>query len=177
MPFVGLVWKQQPFGGCASDCLQQLQEENLLCFFAATVLLMTMWSLCAHLNASFEQKVIGNAVFAGTALNVPAGDAFDNITDSYNNADNYLNAPFAAPGALDLHPLNGALSGSSLPTQWFTDYGFWNWDFNYSLHDSTQRGAYATDGVNLGWQLQLSRKPLPVPNLPFDLYLPLVTSR
>ena len=123
-------------------------------------------------HPAYEQKVIGNAIFAGTPLNVPAGDAFDNISDSYASAGSYLNNPFASPGSLDLHPLAGQLIGSPLPTTWFTAYGFWNWDFNYNLHDATQRGAYATAGANPGWLPQLIRKPLPVPALPHALYLP-----
>ena len=127
-------------------------------------------------HASYAQKVIGNAIFAGTGLNVPAGDAFDNITDSYSSADSYLYAPFAPPGILDLHPLPGTLTGSPLPTTWFSDFGYWNWDFNYNLHNGVMRGAYGTEGANLGWQPQLSRKPLPVPDLPLELYLPLVAA-
>ncbi|MCB0019611.1 MAG: hypothetical protein KDE09_17595, partial [Anaerolineales bacterium] len=57
---------------------------------------------------------------------------------------------------------------------WLTDYGFWNWDFNYNLHDATRRGAYATAGANPGWLPQLTRKPLPTPDLPNEIFVPVV---
>ena len=39
---------------------------------------------------------------------------------------------------------------------------------------ATRRGAYATAGANPGWLPQLTRKPLPMPDLPNEIFVPVV---
>ncbi len=109
-------------------------------------------------HASYEQKVIGNAVFAATPIS--AADQSSNITNSYANADNYLTNPFAALGSLDLFPLMGTLTGTALDNSSFNAFTDWDRDFNGYQHDGTFRGAYAIEGSNPGWLPQLERKPL-----------------
>ncbi len=129
-------------------------------------------------NNSNNQYAIGNALFAATPLNLSANvQAADNISDSYNNADNYLNNPFATPGnGLDLYPLLNQLTGTPLNTTPFQSFTDWNRDFNDDLHNGTYRGAYTGSGTNPGWPLQLSVKPeSPPPILDQHLYLPYVS--
>ena len=109
-------------------------------------------------HASYEQKVMGNAVFAATPIS--AADQSNNVTDSYANADNYLTNPFAALGFLDLFPLTGTLTGAVLDNASFNMFTDWDRDFNEYQHDGTLRGAYAIEGNNPGWLPQLERKPL-----------------
>jgi hypothetical protein len=113
-------------------------------------------------HASFEQKVIGNAVFAGTPIS--ADDQADNVTDAFLNAANYLvnptGSPSGSPSQLDLYPLPGTLTGSSLDNSYFNAFQDWDRDFNGDTHDGTFRGAYAGEGANPGWLPKLERKPV-----------------
>jgi hypothetical protein len=110
-------------------------------------------------HASYQQKVIGNAVFAGTPIS--AADQADNVTDTFANAGNYVANPFAAPGQLDLYPKVGTLRGAALDTSWFQSFQDWDRDFNGDGHAGTFRGAYAGESQNPGWLPQLDRKPNP----------------
>jgi hypothetical protein len=106
---------------------------------------------------NFQQKVIGNAVFAGTPIS--ASDQVDNVTATYANAINFLTNPFGTPGQLDLFPKVGKLSGPTIDTSSFNVFTDWNKDFNGSTHNGTFRGAYAGDGQNSGWLPKLERMP------------------
>jgi hypothetical protein len=112
-------------------------------------------------HAAYEQKVIGNAVFAGTP--VSADDQTDNITDASANAADYLvdpvGSPTGSPSQLDLYPLPGALTGSPLDSSSFNTFQDWDRGFNSETHDGTFRGAYAGEGANPGWLPKLERKP------------------
>ena len=125
---------------------------------------------------SFQQKVIGNAVFAATPIN--AADQSSNISDSVANADIYLTnpggSPTGTPSQLDLYPLIGTLVGSPLNTNSFNIFTHWDRDFNFDPHDGTFRGAYAGAGANPGWLPKLERKPLPTIVLNHQLYLPVM---
>jgi hypothetical protein len=112
-------------------------------------------------DGSYQQNVIGNAVFAATPLQ--GGAQSQNITGPYATADSYLTNPFAAPGLLDLYPLPGTLTGPPLDTSSFNTFTDWNQDFNFATHNGAFRGAYAGEGVNPGWLPQLNRKPLAPP--------------
>jgi hypothetical protein len=131
------------------------------------------------IDTNFTQRVIGNAIFAGTPFNVAAEvETAGNITDLTANATNYLTNPFALPGSgLDLFPLPGQLTGSPLNTVPFQTFTEWTQDFNYNPHDGTHRGAYAGSGTNPGWLPQLSRKPMGTPPiLDQHIYLPQVSN-
>jgi hypothetical protein len=120
-------------------------------------------------HTGYTQKVIGNAVFAGTPIS--AADQQDNTTGAYASASAYLNDPSGAP-PLDLYPKSGQLTGS-IDTSSFNTYEFWNFDFNSDLRGASRRGAYAGSGSNPGWLAQLQRKPISTIDLPNKLYLPL----
>jgi hypothetical protein len=110
---------------------------------------------------SFQQKVIGNAVFAQSPIN--ASDQKDNVTDTKANAVNYVKNPNGTPSArnLDLFQLAGRLTGSMIDQTSFSDqFSDWNKDFNGQQHDGSFRGAYASGGNNPGWLPKLERKPL-----------------
>ena len=108
-----------------------------------------------------QQKVIGNAVFA--ANQISAVDQNDNITDTFENASNYLGnptgIPSGSPGSLDLYPLVGRLTGRRPENASYRTFVHWDRDFNGDVHDGTFRGAYAGEGQNSGWPLKLAIKP------------------
>ena len=110
-------------------------------------------------DISFEQKVIGNAVFAAIPIN--AADQTDNVTDSFANAGTYVVNPTGTPPLLDLYPNPGMLTGSALDNSSFNTFQDWDRDFNSTQHDGTYRGAYQGGaGSNPGWLPKLERKPL-----------------
>ncbi len=108
-----------------------------------------------------QQKVIGNAVFA--ANQISAVDQNDNITDTFENASNYLSdptgIPSGSPGSLDLYPLVDRLTGPRPENASYRTFVHWDRDFNGDVHDGTFRGAYAGEGQNSGWPLKLEIKP------------------
>lgn len=108
-------------------------------------------------STSYQQKVIGNAVFAASPIN--AVDQTGNITDSYANTKNYLNNPAGALGQLDLYPKIGMLKGTALDAGSFNTFTDWDLDFNGALRDGVFRGAYTAEGGNPGWLPKLENKP------------------
>lgn len=114
-------------------------------------------------QAGFQQEVIGNAVFAGTALQ--GGSQTGNVTGTYAAAGNYLTNPDGAlsgPDRLELFPLAGTLSGSALDLSNQQGFEDWDRDFNGQTGVATWRGAYAGDDANPGWQPALEIKPDPL---------------
>jgi len=79
-------------------------------------------------SAAYQQKVIGNAVFAATSIEVD--DQADNITDTFANASLYLVNPTGTPGQLDLYPLAGKLVGAPLDSGWYQSFLQSDRDFN-----------------------------------------------
>lgn len=109
-------------------------------------------------SPDYQQKVIGNAVFSATPIS--ASDQAGNIVDTYANASNYLANPFGSPGNLDLYPLAGKLTGTSLDTATFNTFTEWDRDFNRKIRVGYRyRGAYDGEGRNPGWLPTLERKP------------------
>jgi hypothetical protein len=107
-------------------------------------------------NPNFTQRIIGNAVFAASPIQGPNKVA--NITAAYGAAAQYVNAPYAQPGQLDLYPKPGMLTGTTIDTTPLTGYTDWNRDFNSSVRDQTFRGGYTGAGTNPGWRLGLAIK-------------------
>src|SRR5215203_656302 len=109
-------------------------------------------------DPAYPQRVIGNAVFAGTPLT--GGQQSNNVTGTYAAASTYLNNPMAALGAgLDLYPKTGQLRGTSIDLTFLSSLLEWDRDFNGLSRISNYRGAYSGDGVNPGWQPALAIKP------------------
>ena len=111
-------------------------------------------------DPAYPQRVVGNAVFAGTPLY--GGQQSNNVTDTYNSASTYLNNPTAALGSgLDLYPKTGQLQGTAIDYTVFSGLLDYNRDFNGTSRNTTYRGAYSGSGVNPGWTPALAIKPEP----------------
>ncbi|HEX9981912.1 MAG TPA: hypothetical protein VGF69_01490 [Thermoanaerobaculia bacterium] len=111
-------------------------------------------------DPAYTQRVVGNAVFAGTPIT--GGQASNNVTGTYAQASSFLNNPMAALGAgLDLYPKSGQLQGTAIDYTPFTGLLDYNRDFNGRTRINTYRGAYSGDGVNPGWTLARAIKPEP----------------
>ena len=108
-------------------------------------------------DPSYEQKAIGNAVFASSPI--VADDQKDNITGSYTEAGQYLSNPFAPLGQFDLFPKTGTLKGSKIDSSSFNTFLEWDKDFNSRLDSGLIRGAYGEEGQNPGWLPKMERKP------------------
>lgn len=116
--------------------------------------------------SGYPQRVVGNAVFAGTPLtggqqsnNVPATNP---LVSNYAQASTYLNNPAAAPGSgLDLYPKTGQLQGTAIDYSAFSGFLEWDRDFNSRPRVATYRGAYSGSGVNPGWAPALAIKQAP----------------
>ncbi|HJX26626.1 MAG TPA: pre-peptidase C-terminal domain-containing protein [Thermoanaerobaculia bacterium] len=114
----------------------------------------------ASADPAYQQRVIGNAVFAGTPLT--GGQQSNNVTGTYAAASTYLNNPMAALGSgLDLYPKTGQLQGTAIDYSIFSGLLDSNRDFNSRSRIATYRGAYSGDGVNPGWTPTLAIKPEP----------------
>ncbi|HSF43516.1 MAG TPA: PPC domain-containing protein [Thermoanaerobaculia bacterium] len=109
-------------------------------------------------DSAYPQRVVGNAVFAGTPLT--GGQQSNNVTGTYSAASTYLNNPMAALGSgLDLYPKAGQLQGTAIDHSVFSGLLDWDRDFNQRSRIATYRGAYSGDGVNPGWTPALAIKP------------------
>ena len=109
-------------------------------------------------DTAYTQRVVGNAVFAGTPLT--GGQQSNNFPGTYAQASTYLNNPTAALGAgLDLYPKTGQLQGTAIDYTPFTGFVDYDRDFNSRSRVPTYRGAYSGDGVNPGWTPALAIKP------------------
>ena len=111
-------------------------------------------------DPGFEQSIIGNAVFAGIPIVGPNQQG--NITDSYTSAADYLTAPFAPLGSLDLYPKVGPLVGTAIDLGQFSGFVDGTRDFNGTVRTGVRRGAYEGEGSNPGWRLERAIKPSPV---------------
>jgi hypothetical protein len=111
-------------------------------------------------TANYDQRVIGNAVFAATPLVGGDPAPSNNVTGSYSAASTYLNNPTAALGSgLDLYPKSGQLQGTAIDYSGLTGLVDRDLDFNKRSRIATYRGAYSGDGVNPGWTPALAIKP------------------
>ncbi len=109
-------------------------------------------------DPNYPQRVVGNAVFAGTPLT--GGQQSNNVTNTYAQASTYLNNPMAALGAgLDLYPKTGQLQGTAIDYTPFTALLDYNRDFNGTSRNPIYRGAYSGSGVNPGWTPALAIRP------------------
>ena len=107
--------------------------------------------------AGFVQRIVGNAVYAETAIVGP--NQSQNIAGSYSAATDALNAPTAPIGSLDLFPKVGQLTGAIMDLASFVGFADGITDFNGRTRTGTHRGAYEGDGANPGWKLTLATKP------------------
>jgi len=107
-----------------------------------------------------DLHVFGNAVFAGKPLALSASvQAGDNLTAAYADAAGLLNAPFAKIGELDLFPKAGKLAiAKDLDWSGVKEFKDWDLDFNGARREKPFYGAYAGEGRDPGWKLELGIK-------------------
>jgi len=117
----------------------------------------------------FVQRIIGNAVFAGSAITGPNQES--NVADAFEAAGTYLSSPTAPIGELDLMPNAGRLSGSELDLSLFDDYLDGVRDFNGTARLGTFRGAYEGEDTNSGWKPELAIKPYVDQGVPLTMSL------
>ena len=110
---------------------------------------------------SFQQTVVGNAVFAKVPLT--GGSQVFNTVGSMSDAEKYLVQPDGELGEFDLRPRKGFFHGPPLKTSGLSRYGNWRQDFDGYHRDLTIRGAYGTDNLSSAWRPSLERKPVTGP--------------
>lgn len=107
-------------------------------------------------DPAYEQRVVGNAVFA-TALD--GGMQIDNTFAPMADAATALVDPLGPIGAgLDLHPLPGALA-EGFDTTAIPDVLRADRDFDRRVHDGSTRGAYAGPADPGAWAIAREPKP------------------
>jgi hypothetical protein len=118
--------------------------------------------ICIASDPVEGQAVTGNVVFAGVPVVLPGkmkGGA-DNLTGAFADAVNYLAAPDAALGALDLHPKPGQCVGVPIDLSAFAGQADVELDFDGLVkpRDGTHRGAYTGVPKSKAWRLGQSLK-------------------
>jgi len=115
-------------------------------------------------NNTYKQYCYANAIFTNgiNIIGFKPANTVDNVTDTYDHADNYVNSPSATLASLDLYPQVGQLQGTLTSDALFLKYTDYDIDFNARLYDRTFRGAYSGESVNPGWPLQLDIRPTPI---------------
>ena len=106
-------------------------------------------------SPEFPQKVIANAVFAGTPI--VGGSQSNNVTGALADASTFLRNPLAAPGKLDLVPRRPLLASSKIEdAEWLPD---WHLDFDGRERPPRTIGAYGAAGRNPAWRPRVAPKP------------------
>ncbi len=109
-----------------------------------------------------QALMLGNAVMADKPFSGDGASAEDNIVAPYEQADEYLRAPFADPGSLDLMPRAGRLTESvSLPPDLLWDLPDARRDFDGVERDGDRFGAYDGGDELQRWTPTLEIKPGP----------------
>jgi len=124
--------------------------------FNNTIVAKTSGMTVRDVNSDFTQRVVGNAIFAGTPLSAQAGVIQQsNVTESYESAKDYLLNPNGDPntGELNLYALEDKLQGPIIDMTAFQSFSNWDADFNGDSRTGVFRGAYAGEVQNDGWQL------------------------
>jgi hypothetical protein len=104
--------------------------------------------------------VVGNLIFANTAIFGAAGEVRDNITDIPGNAGMYVRMAGTTLGSVDFFPANSRSSGAPIDLSSFATDIDYDRDFNcQSKGDFSFRGAYSGSGTNPGWMLAMENKP------------------
>ena len=127
--------------------------------FSNTVLAANTGIRVTGVDSNYQQKVIGNAVFAATPIF--AADQADNVTDILGNAANYLKNPTGTVGVdLDLYPLSNVLRGPAIDSSSYNTYNNWDKGYNQEQRNGTWRGAYSAENAanNTGPQLALEKR-------------------
>jgi hypothetical protein len=119
-----------------------------------------------HFGSSAAQGdlVVGNLVFAGTAVSGSIQNQVDNLVDTVAAAGSYVARPSTTLGAMDFYPLAGACEGSALDLSTVATDTEYDRDFNGTPKGGfTFRGAYAGSGHNPGFVLDAQVPPQVAP--------------
>lgn len=109
--------------------------------------------------ADDDHLVVGNAMFTDAGLGGNYSDEADNVWDFESNAGLHVARPSVVPEEMDFFPLAGKLQGTPLDLSGFAGQTDRDRDFNgESKGTATFRGAYAGEGSNPGWPLQVGIK-------------------
>ena len=111
-------------------------------------------------NTAYQQYCYANAVFSPSPI-TNFTNTFDNITDDYNKASDYVLSATSNINSLDLYPKAGQLKGPLTTSTLFENNTNWSKDFNQDIFDWTYRGAYSGCCNNNGWKLQLDTISIP----------------
>lgn len=104
-----------------------------------------------------EWNVSANAVFA--SRNLIGWLKGEPLTAPFQDAADYLRAPFAPPGQLDLRPLGSKFS-EQFEVRTYARFPGWDRDFDGEPRLQGRRGAYAGTGQSPGWRIRIEPKPL-----------------
>ena len=123
-------------------------------------------------RAEIYDAVVGNLVFGAVPISGQITEQSNNLVAPVEKANAYVRSP-AFEGAMDFYPLAGQCQGRPLDLSDFhLDTGY-ILDFNGvpkvgAKGSVVYRGAYAGDGTNPGWELQVGLKTpaLPAPKKP-----------
>ena len=103
-------------------------------------------------SAGQGDAVVGNLVFAATAIRGSIQNQKDNLIDTTANAASYVKTPSIQLGAMDFYPLPGKCQGTALDLAIMSEDVDYAVDFNgTSKGEFKFRGAYAGEGTNPGW--------------------------
>ena len=134
--------------GTSTEALRELE------CFNNTVLARTAGVRIENENIGFEQRVLGNAIFAKDPVHNPNGYTENNLADTFVNSSEFL----TDPDNLEFYPKNGQLQGPPIDLEYYDYLNDYNLDFNGTGRPGSTRGAYVDEGENLGWKIHLARK-------------------
>jgi hypothetical protein len=142
-------------GGSAINIQAHHDKPRTVTVFHNTVVATRGGIRISGADPAFEQSIIANAVFAGQPISGP--NQAHNVAGAYSEATDYLIAPMAPIGSLDLYPKLGRLSGAGdIPS--FEEFADGDRDFNAAPRTGNFIGAYEGEGMNPGWRLGLTTK-------------------
>ncbi|NND31153.1 MAG: T9SS type A sorting domain-containing protein [Saprospiraceae bacterium] len=106
-------------------------------------------------NTSYTQRVWANAVFASNA--VSGGQQSQNISETFAQATQFLNAPSLPIAGLDVTPIINMLNIPGINLSLFDSYSDFDVDFDGLWRDGSRAGAYMNNTPI--WALQLILRP------------------
>ncbi len=124
--------------------------------FCNTVVARTAGIVVSGAAPGLVQRVLGNAVFAGTPLS--GGQQSENVNGAFAASSTALVAPTGAIGTLDLYPRTGTLRRTAIDPSSLSGFLDHDRDFDGTRRGWDFRGAYAGEGQNPGWRLALASR-------------------
>ncbi len=109
-------------------------------------------------DKEYKQYAWANAVFSPLPI-TNFGNMFENITDSYEKANDYIINASEDLDLLDMYPQSGKLFAEAVDMSLFSKYTDYDLDFNGMKYNEAYRGAYSGSEINPGWKLALEIRP------------------